>query len=539
MAQWGAMPSHRVRARPPRDAPRLPPIVRDPETLASVVEDAAHYPGGHTSAVAQPASEGEVAALLQHTSAILPIGAQSSLTGGATPFGEIVLRTSRMSSILAVQAGSVRVQAGLVLSDLQAALASRGLCYPPVPTYTGACCGGIVATNAAGPATFKHGTTRAWVLGLVVVLPTGDVLELERDQTLAHPDGYFEIELARRAVRVPVASSRKVAVPKCSAGYFGAPGMDLVDLFIGSEGTLGVITEVTLRVVPEPPARLTVMVRAPHERVAVDLARVLREQSQATRASSDPRGLDVAAIEHLDARSVALLREEGEDRRLDVELPVGTSAVLFVDIELPDRTTEHELWRQIEQALTDHVTDTPVMRLCRELDRLGLLEGSEVVLPGHEARAKRMHELREAVPSAVNRRVALARAALSPAISKIAADVVVPFEQFADLLTACGQAFESRGLDYAVWGHISDGNVHPNVIPRQLDDMARGRAAVLDVGQAAMSLGGSPLAEHGVGRNPVKKQLLEAFHGREVIEQFRQIKAAFDPAGVLAPGVLL
>lgn len=538
-ATMGAMPTHRIRARPPRDELRLPALVRDPDVLSSVIEDAAHFPGGRASAVAQPASEGEVAALLRHAPAILPIGAQSSLTGGATPLGEVVMRTSRLASILDLQSGAARVQAGVRLAELQVALAAKGLFYPPVPTYTGACCGGVVATDAAGPATFKYGTTRSWVIGLTVVLPTGEVLDLERGQARAHPDGYFEIELAHRVVRVPVATTHRPAVPKCSAGYYGVPGMDLVDLFVGSEGTLGVITEVTFRVTAAPPARLTVMVQAPREGIAFDLARVLRERSHTTWASKDPRGLDVASIEHIDGRSIALLREDGDDRRLGVDLAPGTAAVLFVEVELPERLAEGDLWRQIEQALAAGAADAPVTHLCRELDRFGLLGSAEVVLPGHDARAQRIAELREAVPSTVNRRIALARATVSPAISKTAADVIVPFDRFGDLMVACRQAFESRALDYAVWGHISDGNIHPNVIPRDADDASRGREAVLAVGRAAIALGGSPLAEHGVGRNPVKKQLLQDLHGLDVIDRFRLIKAALDPAGTLAPGVLL
>ena len=122
-----------------------------------------------------------------------------------------------------------------------------------MPTFTGAFVGGVVATNAAGAATFKYGTTRDWVHALTVVLANGDVLDIERGQTLAHPDGFFEIVLSDRTVRVPVPRYRMPNVPKTSAGYFAAPGMDLIDLFIGSEGTLGVITEVTLRVLPERP----------------------------------------------------------------------------------------------------------------------------------------------------------------------------------------------------------------------------------------------------------------------------------------------
>jgi D-lactate dehydrogenase (cytochrome) len=161
-----------------------------------------------------------------------------------------------------------------------------------------------------------------------------------------------------------------------------------------------------------------------------------------------------------------------------------------------------------------------------------------VALPGQTTRRERFHQLREAVPDAVNRRVALAKADDSR-ISKTAADIVVPFPRFEDLMAACREAFVSRGLDYAVWGHVSDGNVHPNAIPRTFDDVVRGREAVMAIGEAAIALGGAPLAEHGVGRNPVKKALLRRLHGDGGLASMHAVKQALDPHGLLAPGVLL
>ena len=116
--------------------------------------------------------------------------------------------------------------------------------------------------------------------------------------------------------------------------------------------------------------------------------------------------------------------------------------------------------------------------------------------------------------------------------------MIVPFDRFAEMIAAYRRGFEARGLDYAIWGHLSDGNVHPNVIPRSFDDVMRGKEAMLEFGREIARLGGCPLAEHGVGRNPVKQTLLRNLYGSAGVEQMRAVKRALDPDWRLAPGVI-
>src|SRR5437879_1490654 len=214
------MPAFCLHARPPAGNPGPVSIVRDADVVASHLEDAAHFPGGHATGLVRPSSEAQVAEILRGSASILPIGAQSSLTGGATPMGELLLCTERFDRIEWVGADSVRVQAGVTMAELDRELERAGRYYPPAPTFAGAFVGGTVATNAAGAATFKYGPTRDWVQALTIVLPSGDVLDVERGATRAHRDGYFDIELANRRVRVPVPRYRMPDVPKLSAGYF-------------------------------------------------------------------------------------------------------------------------------------------------------------------------------------------------------------------------------------------------------------------------------------------------------------------------------
>jgi D-lactate dehydrogenase (cytochrome) len=143
------------------------------------------------------------------------------------------------------------------------------------------------------------------------------------------------------------------------------------------------------------------------------------------------------------------------------------------------------------------------------------------------------------VPAAVNARVARAQATVDPRITKTAGDMVVPWAHFGEALATYREGFERRGLDYAIWGHASDGNVHPNVIPRSFADVEAGREAILEFGRTIVRLGGSPLAEHGVGRSAVKQALLRMLYGAAGIEQMRAVKRALDPDGRLAAGVLL
>jgi D-lactate dehydrogenase (cytochrome) len=513
-------------------------VASDAEVLGAYLEDAAHYAGGFAVGVAHPRTEGEVAALVRAHPRLLPIGAQSSVTGGATPKGEVVVSTARMAAVAELGGDRARVEPGLTLTAFQEALAAAGAYYPPAPTYTGAFAGGVVATNASGAATFKYGSTRDWVEALTVVLASGEVLDLVRREVVAHPDGWFEIEDARGVTRVPVPRYRMPTVSKRSAGYFAAPGMDLVDLFIGAEGTLGIITSITFRLLPRVPLVALALIPVTTETAAVDLVAALRDVSLRTWRDHDPRGIDVAAVETMDRRCLEILREDGADQQHDVALPRGVEMVLLAQIELPTGTTAAQAYDEIGSALDAGVPDTPLVRLCRLFDAHGVLDATELVMPGDARRAGQLLAVREAVPTGVNHRIAEATRVTGQQIEKAAADMVVPFEHFGDMLAVYHDGYRRRGLDYAIWGHISDGNVHPNVIPRTVADVRGGQDAILEFGRAAARLGGCPLAEHGVGRSPVKQALLRQLYGDSGIENMRAVKRALDPQGKLAPGVV-
>jgi len=507
-------PTYRAIARAPRITP-VPAIERDPDIVNSFLSDAAHVPGGSADGVAFPSSVDEVAATVVAARHILPVGAQSSLTGGATPRGDLVLSTRRLSHIAEPHNGKIRVGAGVPLSELHRFLAARDLYYPPAPTFDGAFVGGTIATNAAGPATFKYGVTRHWLNGLTIVLADGSILDLTRGDVSASDDGRFEIETISRGivtVRLPTYEV-PTHLPKLSAGYLTVRGMDLIDLFAGSEGTLGVIVEATLAV-KRMPLRCVVLVLCASEAQAVRLAAGLANIS---RMSDHP--LDASAIEYIDSNSLQLL-DEAAFARAGVARPPRGATFLLVQIEIED---------DINPALAEF----------QDLLNLHHIEHDPVVaLAGDDRTAARLFELREAVPAAVNARVGEAKARVHPEIQKVAGDFIVPDCWIDKALALYRGAFERRGLDYAIWGHISDGNLHPNLVPRSLEDVEQGRDALREMARGVIELGGAPIAEHGVGRNPLKQMFLRELYGEEGIEQMRAVKRALDPDGKFAAGVL-
>jgi D-lactate dehydrogenase (cytochrome) len=508
--------SNRITARRPRDA-SPPRVERDPTIVAAFLSDAAHVPGGFAAGVAFPRNEAEVAALVSGAGRVLPVGAQSSLTGGATPRGEVVLSTRALADVGQPQGETIRLGAGVPLSTLQAALTASRLYYPPVPTYDGAVVGGTVATNAAGAATFKYGSTRRWVHGLTVVLANGDVLDLRRGDVIASDTGVFEIALTSgRNVLVTVPTYEMPDVAKLSAGYYARPGLDLIDLFIGSEGTLGVVVDATLRIMARP-NRAVALIRCEGDLQAVAVTDALR--TEAADAWNGRGPLDVSAIEYMDARSLQVVASDAYSRA-NVPRPAAGSVMLMVQVEAGSGP------------------EAAFSRLQTVLDTCGVVDEAIVAMPDDDRGAQRLFELREAVPSGVNALVAAAKAHAHPDIHKTAGDMVVPASRLGDSLALYRRAFESRGLEYAIWGHASDGNLHPNLIPRTFEDMQHGRDAIFEIARGVIGMGGAPLAEHGVGRSALKQALLRELYGDAGIDQMRAVKRALDPGWKLAPGVL-
>lgn len=540
------MTRHRLRLQRPEDLPAAPrdddarelEVQTDPDELEGIRRDAAALEGRGARGLLRPRSEGSLARWLRahEDTPLLVQGALTSLTGGATPDGDVVVSTARMSHLqVHRERRRATAGAGLVLANLQEQLAEQGLYYPPAPTHDGATIGGNVATNAAGAATFKYGTTRSWVERIRMILRHGDLLEIARGQCELRAGDRLRLE-GSRTIELELPSYRSPAIKKSAVGYYVTSPMDAIDLLIGSEGTLGIITEVELAVVPEPRVVTGLCILDSLER-AIELTGELRRRSEHTRAAPGSSGLDVRSIELFDHRCLELIRDEGKLEAIPLEVPAEAAACLLFEQEVDRSLDEQALFDRLADALEGHPhADDPLGEIVEVLASFDAVERTEMALPSQTRRRRQLAEVREAIPLSVSDWL-VRRNQSHPEVHKVAGDMIVPFPRFGDMMRRYYDEFARRNVDVAIFGHISDGNVHPNTLPADGTQMASAEAALLELADVAKALGGCPLSEHGVGKHPLKKQMLARFWSAAALEEMRAIKRAFDPSWTLARGV--
>ena len=308
------------------------------EDLQNYLTDASNMPGGHAERLLVPETADEVAAVLREANeagaSVTISGARTGTVGGAVPFGGYVISLERLNKIKSIDrdAKSATVEPGVVLADLQKAVEAEGLYYPPDPTEWSCQIGGTVATNASGARSFKYGATREFVSALTVVLADGDVLRLRRGEVFANEGVVDLVTESGRSISAQVPTYKRPNVRKNVSGYFNETPLDAIDLFIGSEGTLGVITEIELRLVPKPEGFFSGVVFFEKHGDLLGFVDEVKAASSgnahADTLSSEDRGnalTDVRAsarvrasaslVEYFDDRALSFIREKFPKRR--------------------------------------------------------------------------------------------------------------------------------------------------------------------------------------------------------------------------------
>jgi glycolate oxidase len=389
---------------------------------------------------------------------VIPRGAGSGMSGGALAVrGGLIMVMNRLNRILIIDEDNLiaKVEPGVITAQLQEEVEKRGLFYPPDPASLDvSTIGGNVAECAGGPRALKYGVTRDYVLGLTVVLPTGEILDIG-------------VETAK-----------------------GVVGYDLARLIVGSEGTLAIVTETTLRLVPKPEMKKTMLVIFPDILSAAQcVSRIIKEKIVPT------------TIEFMDSLSVDCVRDQ-----LPLELPEGELTMLLIEVDGNSVQIDKDI-RKIED-------------MCQQMGITGLR------LARNKKEAEDLWKARRNLSPSLQK--------LKP--HKINQDVVVPRSRLAEFVTTLSDIGRRYNLSIPSFGHAGDGNIHINIMLNRdnNDEVERANQALKEIMKLVVDLKGTISGEHGVGISKMP------YIGMEIsatgLELMSRIKKAFDPNGILNPG---
>jgi len=418
----------------------------------------AHMP----DAVVLPTTSEQVSQILklanENKIPVTPRGGGTNVSGGSIPIkGGIVLCTARMNKILEINKANLNaiVEPGVVLQDFNVALAKQGLFFPPDPqSFFGCTLGGMVAENAGGPHGVKYGVTKQYILGLEVVLANGYIMKIG-GVTVKNRTGY-----------------------------------ELVMLFTGSEGTLGVITKIILRLLPMPPASKTIM--------AVYDNMVVAGEAVSNVFSS---GVIPSKIEFIDNWGIRRIEE-----LTPMGLPTEANALLLLETDGTQTAVEAEA--------------RLIVDICKGSG------AKEVKLAKDQAEADKFWKARSAGFGAV----------FSAAHTVLSEDVAVPRDKIAQFIQRCEEISRTYDIVISLIGHAGDGNIHPSVLTddRDSEHFEKARKAMDEIFETALSLGGVLSGEHGIGLD--KQRFLKRAMDPVAIEIMKKIKGILDPNNILNPG---
>ena len=413
--------------------------------------------------VVRPATTAEVSAVMAlantHRIAVTPRGTSSGRTGGSIPLeGGIALSLTRMDKIIELDEKNmmVMVEAGVRTIDLYNHCAEKGLFYPPDPaSWKYSTLGGNIAENAGGMRAVKYGVTHNYVMGLEVVLANGEV-----------------INTGGKAIK-------------------NVTGYNMTQLFVGSEGTLGVVTKVLLRLIPMPKVRNTMQLMFLSLEAACDTIHAMLQS-----------GVIPAAAELMDKTSIQAVARH---RKLDIDASIAACVIIEIDGE-----DNEALNKQAEK-----IQDIARLHDVKETRVAGSFKESEDIW-------------------AIRRGLSSAIGAMVP--NRFGEDISVPRDAFPDMIRRIRKISEKYGLTIAVYGHAGDGNLHPSVLCDMSNPEHAGKVhhAIAEIFDEALAVGGTLSGEHGIGIT--KKSYLIKALGEAGVNAHKAIKQALDPKGILNPG---
>ncbi len=499
--------------------------------------DESKLAGGSAEWLFFPKTEQEVITIIrkmhEDKTPITISGGRTGIVGSAVPFGGAVISTDEMKNILGLgydedkQKYYVQMQPGITLQELDEIIKNKeftanhnidgddwvtkfkqdstSYIFPIDPTEMTAAIGGAIAANASGGRSFKYGAMRPWVRRLRIILDTGEVLDITRGHYKAEK-GVFLIKTENKEIKVTV-PTYEMPKAKNAAGLYAKPDMDLIDLFVGSEGIFGFISEIELWIIPKVNGLPNVMFFT-SEDDSISFVEKLRADKE----------LDVEYIEYFDENSFELLKGKANTNPAlanVLTIPPEVKTAIFFEVPYTEDKLEDIIVKLDDMAVECNSSIDSCWSAFDEVER------------------ENFKAMRHAVPETVNAIIA-SRKNEYPEIHKLGTDMSVLHEHFREMMDIYHSTLKEHNLEYAMWGHIGDSHVHVNILPRNLEELELGKKIYKKFAKKAVEFGGSVSAEHGIGK--IKHEYLIVMYGEEGVNQMRAVKNALDPYGLFNRG---
>lgn len=479
-------------------------VKRNADETRAYLSDASNLKGT-CDAVVFPENEADVVEALKRANElgerVTVAGAGTGLAGARTPMGGTVLATDNLDKIIEIDERTrlARVEPGVPLFRIQERARELGLFFPPSPTEEDCYVGGVIAANASGGASFKYGAVRNYVKALRVVLPTGDTVTIRRGKQQAKERRLVLLAETGGAIaaQLPCYESPEV---KNAAGYFVKPYMDAIDLFVGAEGTLGVIVEATIELAPLPEELFSCVAFFPSEKSGLDFLDEARDRSRSE------AGVSARTLEYFDGGTLKLVGEKYPG------VPADAGAAIWFEEETTPEEIDEVAERWVELIVRHGGDPDDVWASLDENDR------------------RKVKEFRHDAPAAVNEYIA------ANDFKKLGTDVAVPVSEFRDYYEYVKRKIEWFGLRYVIYGHGGDCHLHANMLPENNKQFLHGRECYRYLCIEAVRRGGTVSAEHGIGK--LKRGYLVDMYGVDAVREMAALKATFDPKRILNVGVM-
>lgn len=482
-------------------------IKTNQDEIQNYLSDASNF-SGNCRSVYLPFSELEIIEILkschQTKTKVTISGNGTGLNGGRVPQGGIIISLELMNKIISFDstAKTITVQPGVILKDLQDYVESKKLFYPPDPTESNCFIGATVATNASGTRTFKYGPSRDYVEELRIVIPDGRIINISRNQFTAKNFNGKLIAEDGSEINFTI-PNYKMPKTKNASGYFCAENMDMIDLFIGSEGTLGVISEIKLKLIDLPSSIFSCIVFFNEEINALNFIVEARDHSKSDSAENSSKKCDARGLEFFDSNSLKLLAEKYS------QIPAEAKAAVWFEQELSNNY--------------DFIIDT-WMSLINRYN--GQTDKSWFAVNKNDQ--DKFKEFRHEIATTVNEIVT------KRGLKKVGTDVAVPDKFFVEFYYLCKNKVENHNLDYAAYGHFGNSHIHLNILPKNLYEYELSQKIYSEICFEAVERNGTISAEHGIGK--LKRNYLLTMYGESSIKQMAALKLVFDQNKILGIG---